>query len=101
MQFSPKVLLIVSDTSDTYITVLVRVTLKTTWQDRPQWINYPYKKISRNFESKIALTLFTFISDLRIFAVSQLVELGMQYRHIEFLKNFDQTLHRSMDSNIM
>jgi len=58
--FQPKYELVVSDIQDQYITVTIRLTLKTTWQERPVWLKYS--------------------SGFTLFVTSVVVELGIRHQ---------------------
>jgi len=66
-QHSPKQVMYVSEFQKTCMTVIFKITLKASWQDRPLWLRYT--------------------SDLRVFTIAQVMELGVQYQRSELFKN--------------
>eukprot|EP00026_Physarum_polycephalum_P005745 Phypoly_transcript_05783.p1 GENE.Phypoly_transcript_05783~~Phypoly_transcript_05783.p1 ORF type:complete len:583 (+),score=42.49 Phypoly_transcript_05783:136-1884(+) len=66
-QLSPKFTMLVSEFQKMCVTVTVKVTLKTIWQDRAVWVR--------------------FAADLRLFAIEKVVELGIHYQFVDIVKN--------------
>jgi len=72
-QLGPKFVMFVSAFDKTSMTVSLKVTLKTIWQDRAVWMR--------------------FAADLRLFAIEQVVELGAHYQKTSISKNIPWEPH--------
>lgn len=85
--------MLVNETNKVYLTVVLKITLKTIWQERTIWLKYPFKKGILSFFSLFFFSFSFFevnkryASDLRIFAMEQITHLGIQYQKTELFKN--------------